>query len=304
MASACAASLSLMDAGVPIKAPVAGIAVGLVADENQYVLLTDIEGMEDAYGDMDLKVAGTAEGITALQLDIKLEGIEHRILSEAMERARQARLEILSKMHETLSTSRSELSPYAPRMYQMTIDPGKIGFVIGTGGKTIRSIIEETKASIDINNDGTVLIGSSSEEAAQKAMDRIKNLTQDIKLGEIYTGKVTRVLNFGAMVEIIPGKEGLVHISELAPHYVAKVEDVVKVGDEIMVKVIQIDELGRTNLSRKAISEGPSQLPNARIEASSAPKRPGQRETRQRYPDRRTKDNNGTNKSGSQRCPG
>jgi len=291
MASACAASLSLMDAGVPVKAPVAGIAMGLVTNENQYVLLTDIEGMEDAYGDMDLKVAGTAEGITALQLDIKLKGIEHRILSEAVERARQARLEILSKMHETLSTSRSELSPYAPRMYQMTIDPSKIGFVIGTGGKTIRSIIEETKASIDINNDGTVLIGSPSEEAAQKAMDRIKNLTQDIKLGEIYTGKVTRVLNFGAMVEIIPGKEGLVHISELAPHYVARVEDVVKVGDEIMVKVIQIDELGRTNLSRKAISEGPSQLPNARTEASSAPKRPGQRETRQRYSGRHEKDN-------------
>ena len=291
MASACAASLSLMDAGVPVKAPVAGIAVGLVADENQYVLLTDIEGMEDAYGDMDLKVAGTAEGITALQLDIKLEGIEHRILSEAVERARQARLEILSKMHETLSTSRSELSPYAPRMYQMTIDPSKIGFVIGTGGRTIRSIIEETKASIDIKNDGTVLIGSPSEEAAQKAMDRIKNLTQDIKLGEIYTGKVTRVLNFGAMVEIIPGKEGLVHISELAPHYVARVEDVVKVGDEIMVKVIQIDELGRINLSRKAISEGPSQLSNVRIEASSAPKRPGQRETRQRYSGRHEKDN-------------
>lgn len=291
MASACAASLSLMDAGVPVKAPVAGIAMGLVTNENQYVLLTDIEGMEDAYGDMDFKVAGTAEGITALQLDIKLKGIEHRILSEAVERARQARLEILSKMNETLSTSRSELSPYAPRMYQMTIDPSKIGFVIGTGGKTIRAIIEETKASIDINNDGTVLIGSPSEEAAQKAMDRIKNLTQDIKLGEIYTGKVTRVLNFGAMVEIIPGKEGLVHISELAPHYVAKVEDVVKVGDEIMVKVIQIDELGRTNLSRKAISEGPSQLPNVRTEASSAPKRPGQRETRQRYSGRHEKDN-------------
>lgn len=280
MASACAASLSLMDAGVPVKAPVAGIAMGLVTNENQYVLLTDIEGMEDAYGDMDFKVAGTAEGITALQLDIKLKGIEHRILSEAVERARQARLEILSKMNETLSTSRSELSPYAPRMYQMTIDPGKIGFVIGTGGKTIRSIIEETKASIDINNDGTVLIGSPSEEAAQKAMDRIKNLTQDVKLGEIYTGKVTRVLNFGAMVEIIPGKEGLVHISELAPHYVAKVEDVVKAGDEIMVKVIQIDELGRVNLSHKAISGGPSQLSNARIEPSSPPKQHGQRETR------------------------
>lgn len=280
MASACAASLSLMDAGVPVKAPVAGIAMGLVTNENQYVLLTDIEGMEDAYGDMDFKVAGTAEGITALQLDIKLKGIEHRILSEAVERARQARLEILSKMNETLSTSRSELSPYAPRMYQMTIDPGKIGFVIGTGGKTIRSIIEETKASIDINNDGTVLIGSPSEEAAQKAMDRIKNLTQDVKLGEIYTGKVTRVLNFGAMVEITPGKEGLVHISELAPHYVARVEDVVKVGDEIMVKVIQIDELGRVNLSHKAISGGPSQLSNARIEPSSPPKQHGQRETR------------------------
>ena len=280
MASACASSLSLMDAGVPIKAPVAGIAMGLITGENQYVLLTDIEGVEDAYGDMDFKVAGTAEGITALQLDIKLRGIEHQILSEALERARQARLEILTKMHETLSASRSELSPYAPRMHQMTIDPSKIGSVIGTGGRTIRSIIEETKATIDIKNDGTVLIGSLSEEAALKAMDRIKSLTQEIKVGEIYTGKVTRVLNFGAMVEITPGKEGLVHVSELASHYVPSVEDVVKVGDEITVKVIQIDDSGRINLSHKAMLQGPSQSPNNRVKSPSPSKRYGQRETR------------------------
>ena len=291
MASACASTLSLMDAGVPIKAPVAGIAMGLITDENQYVLLTDIEGMEDAYGDMDFKVAGTAEGITALQLDIKLKGIEHQILSETLERARQARLEILDKMRETLSTSRSELSPYAPRMHQMTIDPSKIGSVIGTGGKTIRSIIEETKTTIDIKNDGTVFIGSLSEEAAQKAMDRIKNLTQEIKVGEIYTGKVTRVLGFGAMVEIAPGKEGLVHVSELASHYVPRVEDVVKVGDEIMVKVIQIDDLGRINLSHKAVSQGPSQSPNDRVNSPSPSKRYGQKETRQHYSRGREKDN-------------
>jgi len=273
MASACAATLSLMDAGVPIKAPVAGIAMGLLAGKDEgYVVLTDIVGMEDAYGDMDFKVAGTARGLTALQLDIKLQGINYGILAEALSQAREARLEILGKMSLAISATRSELSPYAPRMYEMTIDTSKIGSVIGPGGRVIRSIIEETKTTIDIKNDGKVIVGSSNEEAAQKAIKIIQDLTREVEQGEIYTGKVTRLFNFGAMVEILPGKEGLVHISELANYHVPQVEDVVKVGDEVMVKVIGIDNSGRINLSRKAILEGLSNLPGAEVRNSSAPK--------------------------------
>ncbi len=273
MASACASTLSLMDAGVPIKAPVAGIAMGLVTgNDGRYVVLTDIMGMEDAYGDMDFKAAGTARGLTAAQLDIKLQAISHGILTEALAQAREARLEILEKMRLAIDASRSELSPYAPRMYEITIDPSKIGSVIGPGGRIIRSIIEETKTTIDIKNDGTVLVGSQNAEAAQKAMKIIQDLTREVEQGEIYTGKVTRLFNFGAMVEILPGKEGLVHISELADYHVPQVEDVVKVGDEVMVKVIGIDGSGRINLSRKAILEGLSHLPGAKVRNSSAPK--------------------------------
>jgi len=262
-----------MDAGVPIKAPVAGIAMGLVTGEDGgYVVLTDIVGMEDAYGDMDFKVAGTARGLTASQLDTKLQGIRYDILAEALSQAREARLEILDKMSLAINASRSELSPYAPRMYEMKIDPSKIGSVIGPGGRVIRSIIEETKTTIDIKNDGTVLVGSSTEEAAQKAIKIIQGLTREVEQGEIYTGKVTRLFNFGAMVEILPGKEGLVHISELANYHVPQVEDVVKVGDEVMVKVIGIDNSGRINLSRKAILEGLSNLPGAKVKNSAAPK--------------------------------
>lgn len=272
MASACASTLSLMDAGVPIKAPVAGIAMGLVTgNDEDYVVLTDIVGMEDAYGDMDFKAAGTARGITALQLDIKLRRIDYGIMAEALSQAREARLEILGKMSLTISASRSELSPYAPRMYKITIDQGKIGAVIGPGGKVIRSIIGETKTTIDIKNDGTVIVGSPNEEAAQKAIKIIENLTKEVEQGEIYTGKVTRLFNFGAMVEILPGKEGLVHISELADYHVPQVEDVVKVGDEVMVKVIGIDNSGRINLSCKAVVEEPSRLHGAGIRNSSAP---------------------------------
>jgi len=275
MASACASTLSLMDAGVPIKAPVAGIAMGLVTGKDEdYVVLTDIVGMEDAYGDMDFKVAGTARGLTALQLDIKLRGINYGILAEALSQAREARLEILEKMSSAISASRSELSPYAPRMYEMTIDQSKIGSVIGPGGRIIRSIIDETKTTIDINNDGKVLVGSPNEEAAQKAIKIIEDLTREVEQGEVYTGKVTRLFNFGAMVEILPGKEGLVHISELANYHVPQVEDVVKVGDEIMVKVIGIDNSGRINLSRKAVFEGLSRVPGARVNDSSAPGHP------------------------------
>jgi len=273
MASACASTLSLMDAGVPIKAPVAGIAMGLVTGKDgNYVVLTDIVGMEDAYGDMDFKVAGTTRGLTALQLDIKLQGINYGILAEALSQARGARLEILEKMGLAINASRSELSPYAPRMYEMTIDQSKIGSVIGPGGKVIRSIIDETKTTIDINNDGKVLVGSANEEAAQKAIKIIQDLTREVEQGETYTGKVTRLFNFGAMVEILPGKEGLVHISELANYHVPQVEDVVKVGDEVTVKVIGIDNSGRINLSRKAVLERLSNVPGAGVRNSSAPK--------------------------------
>jgi polyribonucleotide nucleotidyltransferase len=259
MASVCSSTLALMDAGVPIKAPVAGIAMGLVTGDNDYIVLTDIEGMEDAYGDMDFKVAGTVTGITALQLDIKLKGVSCEILAQAIKQAREAHTVILNKLSQIISASRTELSPYAPRMYKMTIDTGKIGAVIGPGGKTIRAITDEMKVTIDVENDGTVIIGSPSQEAAQKAIERIESLTREVEVGGVYTGKVTRIVNFGAFVEILPGKEGLVHISELADYHVAKVEDVVKVGDEIMVKVIEIDHMGRVNLSRRAVfSDSPA----------------------------------------------
>jgi polyribonucleotide nucleotidyltransferase len=283
MASVCSSTLALMDAGVPIKAPVAGIAMGLVTgDNNDYIVLTDIEGMEDAYGDMDFKVAGTEQGITALQLDIKLRGVSYDILAEAIKQARKAHTEILNKLRQIISTSRSELSPYAPRMYKMTIDPGKIGAVIGPGGKTIRSIIEEAKVTIDVENDGTVIIGSPSQEAAQKAIEKIESLTREVEVGGIYTGKVTRLTNFGAFVEILPGKEGLVHISELEDYHVAKVEDVVKVGDEIMVKVIEIDHLGRVNLSRRAVfSDAPAARTSTAPESSTT-RRPPPRQQKYR----------------------
>lgn len=260
MASVCSSSLSLMDAGVPIKAPVAGVAMGLVSNEGRYAVLTDIEGMEDAYGDMDFKVAGTTDGITALQLDIKLKGISYEILERALSQAGEAHPFILAKMQETIASSRSELSKYAPRIVKITIDPSKIGSVIGPGGKMIRSIIEQTKATVDIKNDGTVFIGSTSEEAVQKAIEIIESLTVEVKVGGIYTGKVTRLLNSGAFVEIFPGKEGLVHISELADYRVPSVEDVVKVGDEVMVMVTGVDQQGRINLSRRAVFQGLSRI--------------------------------------------
>ena len=260
MASVCGSSLSLMDAGVPIKSPVAGIAMGLVTGDNSYAILTDLEGMEDAYGDMDLKVAGTTQGITALQLDIKLKGISYEIIEKALSQAREARLSILSKMQETIASARPELSQYAPRIVKIHINPDKIGNVIGPGGKTIRSIIQETKTTINIENDGTVLIGSTSEEQAQRAIRMIQDLTQEVEVGGIYTGKVTRLFSYGALVEILPGKEGLVHISELAEYRVPSVEEVVKVGDEIMVMVTEIDHQGKIKLSRRAVFQGLSQI--------------------------------------------
>jgi polyribonucleotide nucleotidyltransferase len=269
MASVCASSLSLMDAGIPTSAAVAGIAMGLVTgDDGKYAVLTDIQGIEDNYGDMDFKIAGTAKGVTAMQMDTKLKGVSLEVVAETLPQARQARLFILEKMQQTISTSRPEMSKYAPRMYKISIDPDKIGAVIGTGGKTIRSIIEETKTTIDIDNEGTVIIGAVNEESARKAIDIIESLTKEVEVGTIYTGKVSRILNFGAMVEIAPGKEGLVHISELADYRVARVEDEVKIGDEVTVKVIGIDDMGRVNLSRRAVFDKSDQAAGARTQSS------------------------------------
>ena len=275
MASVCASSLSLMDAGIPIKRAVAGIAMGLVTgDQGNYVILTDIEGIEDNYGDMDFKVAGTTEGITGLQMDTKLKSLSLEIVEKTLEQAREARLFVLDAMEQTISSSRPELSRYAPRMYKMSINPDKIGSVIGPGGKTIRAISDKNKVTIDIDNDGTVLIGSPDEAAARKAIEIIEGLTKEVEVGGIYTGKVTRLMSFGAFVEILPGKEGLVHISELADYRVANVEDIVKVGDEITVKVIEIDNMGRVNLSRRAVLEKPAQVPGSSVKDSLSPDYP------------------------------
>jgi polyribonucleotide nucleotidyltransferase len=266
MASVCGSTLSLMDAGVPIKAPVAGIAMGLVMGaDGKYAVLTDIEGLEDALGDMDFKVAGTAEGVTALQLDLKVKNIGYEIMEKGLSQARGARMFILERMKETISSSRPELSKYAPRLTKITIDPEKIRTVIGSGGKTIRSIMSEAKVTIDISNDGTILIGSPDEDATKKAIKIIEELTRDVEVGGMYNGRVTRVTNFGAFVEILPGKEGLVHISELADYPAPSVEDVVKVGDEVMVKVTEIDRLGRINLSRRAVFQKQNQGPDAQV---------------------------------------
>ncbi len=256
MASVCSSSLSLMDAGIPVRSAVGGVAMGLVTGgKGEYVVLTDIAGLEDAYGDMDFKVAGTAKGVTAIQMDTKLEGIRMEVVEKALNQAHDARIFILGEMAQTISSSRAEVSRYAPRMYKMKVNPDKIGAIIGSGGKTIRSIIEQTKTTIDVEDDGTVVIGALDEAAANQAIDIINKLTKDVEIGEVYTGKVSRILGFGAMVEILPGKEGMVHISELADHRVPTVEDAVKLGEEIEVKVIAIDSMGRVNLSRRAVHE-------------------------------------------------
>ena len=251
MATVCGASLSLMDAGVPIKASVAGIAIGLVSDEKTYRLLTDIQGMEDHYGEMDLKVAGTKDGITAIQMDLKIKGITPDMLREGIEMARDARLRVLDIMNRVLPEPKKELSPYAPRIKILQIPVEKIGEVIGPGGKMIRKIISDTGVDIDIKDDGRVFISSTNPEWVQKAVDTIESLTAEVEVDKIYKGRVTRVVDFGAFIEILPGKEGLCHISQLDVNRVNKVEDVVRVGDEVIVKLTDIDDHGRLNLSRK-----------------------------------------------------
>ena len=254
-ASVCASTLALMDAGVPIKKPVAGVAMGLIQDPEtgKIVVLTDIQGLEDFLGDMDFKVAGTKDGITAIQMDIKIKGINEEILTRALAQAREGRLFILGKMLETLSAPRAELSPYAPRILQFTINPDKIREVIGTGGKTINKIIADTGVKIDIEDDGRVFIASPDQEAAAEAMRMIEAIVKDIEIGDVYLGKVVSILPIGAQVEIKPGKKGLVHISKLSNKRVERVEDVVSLGDEILVRVIDIKPDGKIDLTHKGL---------------------------------------------------
>jgi polyribonucleotide nucleotidyltransferase len=286
MGTVCASTLALMDAGVPIKAPVAGISIGLVTGEGgRYVTLTDIQGKEDHLGDMDFKVAGTTEGITAIQLDIKVKSIGYDVIYDALRQAKEARAVILENIHETIPSYRTELSQYAPRMESIQIAVDKIGTVIGPGGKTIRGIVDETGASVDIQDDGTILIGSSDGEASSKAIQMIRDLTREVEIGEIYTGKVVRTTDFGAFVELLPGKDGMVHISELANYRVPSVEDEVNVGDDITVMVIEVDSTGRVRLSRRALlSDGDSD--EDPLEAARRRQRAGRGGGRRNGPDR------------------
>jgi len=280
MASVCGSTLALMDAGVPIKSPVAGIAMGLISESGQYAILSDIQGLEDHLGDMDFKVAGTREGITALQMDIKTKGMSYDILSKAMSQARSGRLFILDAMAQTLAEPRSEMSPYAPRITTMHIDPDKIGKIIGPGGKMIRKIQEECGVDIDIEDDGSVYISAAEGAAAQKAMAMIEGLTQEATIGKIYVGRVVRTESYGAFVEILPGVDGMVHISQLADYRAPSVEDVVHVGDEVMVMVIDIDqETGKIRLSRQAVLEGwTAEEARERDRKGAPPSRGGSRE--------------------------
>jgi len=256
MASTCASSLSLMDAGVPVKTAVAGIAMGVITEGDRWAVLTDIQGVEDHLGDMDFKVAGTANGITAIQLDIKIAGLRDAIIAETLSRAREARLQILEVMNACIAEPRPELAPTAPRLQTLRISVEKIGALIGPGGKNIRSIIEDTGVTIDVEDDGTVVVGAVDGEAAKEAIRRIIALTAVAEVGQVYTGKVVRIEPFGAFVEILPGQDGLVHISQLADYRVPSVEDVVHVGDEVMVMVTGVDSNGKIRLSRQAVLEG------------------------------------------------
>ena len=253
MASTCGSTLALMDAGVPISAPVAGAAMGLVSGEDgKFAVLTDILGKEDAFGDMDFKVTGTSEGVTALQMDIKVTGINEAIIREGLEKAHAARMFILGKMLEVMPEARTEMSAYAPRIITIKINPEKIRDIIGKGGATIRKIQEDTGTEINVEDDGTVEIAAVNADNSRAAIQMIEGLTREVEVGSLYLGRVTRIMTFGAFVEILPGKEGLVRIGELADYHVPTVEDVVSIGDEIMVVVTEIDRQGRINLSRKA----------------------------------------------------
>ena len=260
-ASICGSTLSLMDAGVPISKPVAGIAMGLIKEDNSISILTDIQGLEDHLGDMDFKVAGTRDGITALQMDMKIDGITREVLEESLNDAHSARMRILDVIESAIDKPRSDISDYAPRLFTIDIDPEKVRDVIGTGGKTINKIIDATGVKIETEDDGHITVASEDGESGKKAIEMIKSIVTDPKPGDIYTGKVVRIMNFGAFVEIAIGKEGLLHISQIDHHRVEKVEDVLSVGDEVKVKVTEIDRQGRINLSRKALLEKPEAWP-------------------------------------------
>jgi len=263
MASVSSSSLALMDAGVPILRPAAGIAMGLMQDkEGNYKILTDIQGPEDHHGDMDLKVAGTKNGVTAIQMDVKFEGISEKILRECLGQAKKARSQILEKMKEVISKPRLELSPFAPRILTIQINPEKIREVIGPGGKVINKIIKECGVSIDVEETGKIFVTAEKEEAAKKAIAWINDITREVKVGEIFQGKVKKILDFGAFIEILPGQEGLLHISKIAPYRVERIEDFFKVGDVISVKVISVDEQGRINLSLVRVRNSGEDAPN------------------------------------------
>jgi polyribonucleotide nucleotidyltransferase len=277
MASVCGATLGLMAAGVPISNPVAGISIGLVKEGERWVTLTDILGDEDHFGDMDFKVAGTQRGVTGIQLDLKIGGITEEIVQAALEQSRAARKEILRHMLTAIPRPRSDISVWAPRLLRTRIDPEKIGLLIGPGGKMIRSIQEETGATIDVEDDGTVTVSCSEMEGAKAAMAKVEALTASVEVGKIYNGRVASVKDFGAFIEIIPGKDGLCHISELADEYVSSVADVCKVGDRLMVKVISIDDQDRVKLSRRAAMKEQNAQPEGGKEGSGAPRGRGER---------------------------
>jgi polyribonucleotide nucleotidyltransferase len=251
MASVCGGSLSLMDAGVPISAPVAGIAMGLIKEGEHVRILSDILGDEDHLGDMDFKVAGTAEGVTSLQMDIKISGVDRNIMGQALYQAKEGRMHILGEMGKSLSAPRTNVSGHAPRIITIRVKPEKIREIIGPGGKVIRGIIEATGVKMDVEDDGTVTIASSDEAAAQKAIQMVQRIAAEAEVGKIYKGTVRKIVDFGAFVEIFPGTDGLVHISQLAPERVRRVADVLKEGDEVMVKVLEVDRQGKIRLSRK-----------------------------------------------------
>ncbi|MDU1829178.1 polyribonucleotide nucleotidyltransferase, partial [Anaerococcus sp.] len=263
-ASICGSTLSLMDAGVPIKKPVAGIAMGLIKEEESISILTDIQGLEDHLGDMDFKVAGTRDGITALQMDMKISGISREILEESLQNAKQARMQILDLIESTINSPREDISDYAPRLFTIDIDPEKVRDVIGSGGKTINKIIDETGVSIETEDDGHITVAANDGTSGKKAIEMIRAIVTDPKVGDIYTGKVTKIMNFGAFVEIAIGKEGLLHISQIDHARTDKVEDVLAVGDEVRVKITEIDRQGRINLSRKALLEKSEKEENKR----------------------------------------
>lgn len=289
MGSVCGSTLALMDAGVPIKAPVGGIAMGLITGTGGRVaILTDIQGLEDAMGDMDFKVAGTRLGVTALQMDLKIHGLSRDLFRQALAQAREARITVLEVMAKTIAEPRSNLSQYAPRIITIEINPEKIREVIGPGGKVINKITAETGVKIDIEQDGRVLVASADEDAAKRAVQMIEAIVREVKVGELYLGRVTRLMNFGAFVEVLPNKEGLVHISELSEERVNKVEDVVKVGDELLVRVKEIDSQGRVNLTRRGVTPGPEGVsaPTSDFQGSPRPRPDDIRHQRRRRPPR------------------